>query len=187
MPQRWWQYQLLVHTMPPGALLVHAVANTLHSSSPRSWHLSAGPPGEWRELNTKRCLEKSNGFIFAHWEKTGWNSCNAQVKKFREAARPGDKIYLFTRGLVTHVGVYTGGLYVTESRRSNCPYLVKMATLSPPPPPPPGYFGNYFIPVSEWLELPHPFKGKGTNATLYEAPEYPSRAAEAQDAALRNL
>jgi len=190
MPQRWWQYQLLVHTMPPPPAL----------PAGRSWHLGTGAsrtdvPG-WSELNTERCLEESNGYIF-----TG-ASGRAQVKKFKEAAMPGDKIYLHTRGegvgpgtWVTHVGVYTGEISQNLDPHKEHDNLLKMYPLDNGEPGSETVaqgrdrmrHHEYFISVSEWLELPHPFKGKGLRTTLYEAPEYPSRAEEAQDAALRNL
>ena len=72
----------------------------------RSWHLGTGwQLGRWGRINAARSIEKNEGMIC-----TPHKSGKDQFNIFLKLAVKGDKIFLHTKGMVTHVGEYTGDI-----------------------------------------------------------------------------
>ena len=98
-----------------------------------------------------------------------------QFNIFLKLAVKGDKIFLHTKGMVTHVGEFTGDIRRGPPENGD-EKLDKMRIIKNGVEGKGGIIGTSddenFIIVSGWKKLNHPFKGMGKYKTLYEAPEY---------------
>jgi hypothetical protein len=172
-------------------------------SAPKKWHISTGckdtkKAREWSNVNHKKCIEEGVACVNASssvWDemkadndfrekgirrRAGGNSRTNQVKKFKEKAKKGDKVFLSCCGEVTHVGFWTGeiekaipyeyapGEVAYDLSKQACQRWWadtwdsgKYPTLDE----------GHYLRVEKWIKLPRSHKGAGRNATLYEVTE----------------
>jgi hypothetical protein len=170
------------------------------SVSPRKWHFAAGhhktnQEKKWSGANQEKWVEEGVACVNAssdEWDRlkadndfrekgirrrAGGNSRTNQVKKFKEKAKKGDKVFLSCLGEVTHVGIWTGK--ITKS----IPYKFSPGEVDYSSHLPSGELsfpleGKYrsldeghYIRVEKWIPLQSPHRGAGNNATLYEVTE----------------
>jgi predicted RNA-binding protein with PUA-like domain len=158
----------------------------------KKWNISSGCAGSGPKKNQKKwiglnvaCINAAtdewDDILVREWnpsyKKTGARriSSSYQVKKFIQDASPGDEVFLFCSGLVTHKGIYTGEIkkgvpydyspgekMYCDSRPStdnvHSPQDGKYRTLDE----------GFVISVDKWIPLANPFKGAGLMKTLYE-------------------